>query len=266
MKISVIIPTYKPQAYLWECLDSLCKQTLAKMDFEVIIVLNGCCSPYDEIIKKYIIDHSEIYWNYLQIDQDGVSNARNLALEQARGEYIAFIDDDDYVSPEYLEELLVVVSEKTIAISKPIAFWDSTKQVRQYRITDEYNRYRGQGLVKASKVRKNFSGPCMKLIPMSFIQERRFNTRFKNGEDTLFMYLISDRFDDVIFASEKAIYYRRYRENSAVTIKRCFGNRLYNGFKLLVEMLKIYIPNFWKYDFYFSMTSFASTIHGIFRY
>ena len=56
MKISVIVPTYKPQAYLWECLNSLCLQTLSKEDFEVILVLNGCCEPYKTQIQQYLRD------------------------------------------------------------------------------------------------------------------------------------------------------------------------------------------------------------------
>ena len=53
MKISVIIPSYKPQEYLWQCLDSLCSQTFPKEDFELILVLNGCKEPYYEQIKAY---------------------------------------------------------------------------------------------------------------------------------------------------------------------------------------------------------------------
>ena len=48
MDISVIIPTYRPQAYLWECLDSLNRQTLSKSSFEVVLVLNGEQAPYDD--------------------------------------------------------------------------------------------------------------------------------------------------------------------------------------------------------------------------
>ncbi|MCF2604299.1 glycosyltransferase family 2 protein [Parabacteroides distasonis] len=54
MKIFVIIPTYKPQAYLWECLDSMVAQTFPKEEFEVILVLNGCTEPYKSDIERYI--------------------------------------------------------------------------------------------------------------------------------------------------------------------------------------------------------------------
>ena len=54
MIITVIIPTYKPQNYLWECLNSLQSQTLPKDDFEVVLVLNGCSEPWKGEIEKFI--------------------------------------------------------------------------------------------------------------------------------------------------------------------------------------------------------------------
>ena len=110
MKVSVIIPTYKPQAYIWECLDSIKNQTFPKEDFEVILVLNGCNEPYYSQIKEYIDNNLVDYnVNFIQTDQGGVSNARNIALDAAKGEYVTFIDDDDYISPKYLEELYKAV-------------------------------------------------------------------------------------------------------------------------------------------------------------
>lgn len=81
VKISVIIPSYKPQSYLWECLDSVCGQTFPKEEYEVILVLNGCKEPYDGQIREYIGSHRDIQWKYIHTDEGGVSNARNLALD-----------------------------------------------------------------------------------------------------------------------------------------------------------------------------------------
>ena len=105
MKISVIVPTYKPQAYLWECLDSIYNQTFPKTDYELILVLNGCCEPYNTRIKEWFSKHSDLQVQYFQTDEGGVSNARNIALDNAKGDYVTFIDDDDLISPEYLKEL-----------------------------------------------------------------------------------------------------------------------------------------------------------------
>lgn len=122
MKISVIIPTYKPQSYIWECLDSICNQTFPKDDFEVVLVLNGCREPYDGQIREYINNHPVVQWNYIQTDKGGVSNARNLGLDAAKGEYITFVDDDDYVSGVYLEGLYEKVGRNTISASNTIAY------------------------------------------------------------------------------------------------------------------------------------------------
>lgn len=83
MDISVIIPTYKPQSYIWECLDSLKNQTFAKERFEIILVLNGCREPYYSQIHAYIENNLHGYnVNFIQTDQGGVSNARNIALDK----------------------------------------------------------------------------------------------------------------------------------------------------------------------------------------
>ena len=122
-KISIIIPTYKPQTYIWECLDSLRNQTFAKDKFEVIIVLNGCINPWKCQIEDYIANKMQgMNVNFIHTEQRGVSNARNLALDLVKGEYVTFIDDDDFVSPSYLEELYVKASPDTISLCYPYAF------------------------------------------------------------------------------------------------------------------------------------------------
>lgn len=249
MKISVIIPSYKPQSYLWECLDSLCGQTFPKTDFEVILVLNGCCEPYNGLIKEYISNHLEIQWNYIQTDQGGVSNARNRALDVARGEYVTFIDDDDYVSNNYLKSLYEKAFDNRIVIACPYAFNDGDNEEIDYRITDEYKRLAAKGIQKASNARKFFSGPWMKLIPMIFIQDRRFNPKFKLGEDSLFMFSISDKFKNVDFADKSVRYYRRYRDNSAITNKKTLGFLIANAAKMCMEYTKLYFGHWGKYSF-----------------
>lgn len=264
MKISVIIPSYKPQSYIWECLDSLCSQTFPKEEYEVILVLNGCKEPYDGQIREYINNHPNVQWNYIQTDQGGVSNARNIALDVAKGEYVTFIDDDDYISQIFLESLYKKADSGIIVLSNVYAFDDGTPEIqRQYRITDSYKKLKNDDRIYHPRSRKFFSGPCMKLIPMSFIQGRRFDTKFKNGEDSLFMFQISDKFGYVTFANEDAIYYRRYREQSAVTVKRSKKSIVKNEINLLGAMLRIYIPRFWTYNFKFAMGTFLSTIHGM---
>ena len=254
MIISVIVPTYKPQAYLWECLDSIYNQTFLKNDYELILVLNGCNEPYNAQIKEWLSKHPDFQVQYFQTDEGGVSNARNIALDNVRGDYITFIDDDDFVSPVYLEELYEKAMPDTISLCYPYAFNDgSPKEQLSYGITDAYNYCIEHDCeTLASRVRKFFSGPWMKLIPMSFIQDRRFDIRFKNGEDCIFMFLISDKFKKMTFTSKAAIYYRRFREGSAVTTKRSKKEEMLNSLKCMNEYTKIFFRGNYSMYFYFS--------------
>jgi glycosyltransferase involved in cell wall biosynthesis len=105
IKISVVIPTYKPDYTLYEWLESLKKQTLNCEMFEVIIVLNGDKKPYEEEINNYI-KTSTLNINFVYAEEKGVSNARNVGIKLAKGEYITFIDSDDWISENYLLGLL----------------------------------------------------------------------------------------------------------------------------------------------------------------
>lgn len=263
MKISVIIPTYKPGAYIWECLDSLEKQTFPKMGFEVILVLNGCKEPYYSQLKEYIAK-SAVQYNFIQTDEGGVSNARNIALDNAKGEYITFIDDDDLVSPSYLEELYEKSSPDTIIISYLYAFNEDSKNQLSSVITEQYNKYFIFGKQAYTRTRKFFSSPFMKLIPMSFIKGRRFDVRFKNGEDSLFMFLISDKFKWVDFTSKNAIYYRRRRKDSAYHRKRSFSEIVRNSVAINIVYTNIFFGNLGRYNFFFYTTRMLGSVKSIF--
>lgn len=252
MKISVIIPTYKPQDYLWECLNSLVAQTFPKEDFEVILVLNGCCEPWKSNIQQYIDDRMQgMNVNYIQTDEGGVSNARNIALDCAKGDYVTFIDDDDFISPTYLEELYEKAAPDTVSLCYPYAFNDGKiEEQLAYGITDTYKYCIDHGYNQFTyRVRKYFSGPCMKLIPMNFIQGRRYDVRFKNGEDSLYMFLISDKIRKLSFTSPHAIYYRRYRENSAYTRKHKRSYMLKNGWLMACAYTRIFFAKPFDYSF-----------------
>ena len=268
MKITVIVPTYKPQAYLWECLDSIYKQTFPKTDYELVLVLNGCNEPYNAQITEWLSKHSDLQVQYVQTDKGGVSNARNIALDNAKGEFITFIDDDDLISPVYLQELYEKASPDTISLCYPYAFNDGKREIQlPYGITDAYSYCIEHKCNKlTSMVRKYFSGPCMKLIPMSFIHDRRYDVRFKNGEDSLFMFLISDKIDKVSFTSKNAIYYRRVRTNSAATINRSFKDVFVNSYRLIIEYTKIYISQLGDYNLYFYVTRILGSVKAVVSY
>ena len=251
MKISVIIPTYKPQSYLWECLDSISQQTFPKEEFEVILVLNGCVEPYKSLIKKYIAEKMRgVNVNFIHTEEGGVSNALNLALDAAIGEYIAFIDDDDYISDCTLSELYKVASKGSVPICNTTAFLDETKEeLKNYIIKSEFEKCSKKDQISIVDARRFFAGPVRKLIHRDIIGARRFDKRFKNGEDSLFMFLISDKIRRVSCTSTQSVYYRRLRSSSANMQQRSFLNRFKNSINMIIEYTKIYFSNSKNYNF-----------------
>ena len=93
IKVSVIVPVYNVEKYLEKCLDSLASQTLKEL--EVIIVNDGSPDNSEKIIDKYVKKYQNFY-GYKK-KNGGLSSARNYGIKYAKGEYIAFLDSDDYV-------------------------------------------------------------------------------------------------------------------------------------------------------------------------
>lgn len=265
IKISVIIPSYKPKEYLWQCIDSMITQTINKEFFEVIIVLNGCCEPWKSEIENYIKQKAgRLDIKFLQTDTPGVSNARNIGLDVMRGEYVAFVDDDDFVSPCYLEELLKIATPETIPLCYPLSFVDGENIFFKYYITNEYKEDQ-YGTCHFTKAKKYFSGPVYKLIHRDVIGDRRFDKRIKNGEDSLFMFLISDKMKNVSFTSTNAIYYRRIRDGSAMKKKRSLTNVFFNIIRLMFFYSIIYWRHPFKYSFSFYLTRMVAASHGFLK-
>lgn len=255
MKVSVIIPTYKPRDYLWVCLDSLCSQTMPKADFEVLLILNGCCEPYNSQIKQYISQRKEVQWNYIQTEKAGVSNARNIGLDNARGEYISFIDDDDYVSGTYLELLYSKADSETVSICCPYCFKDGSTDEISYGITDVFKRIDGYDKIQPVTARRYFNGPCMKLIHRGIIEERRYDQRISNGEDGLFMFLISDKIKHFCKVPEEAVYYRRVHNTSLTHKKRSRWSKMRNSALIIWEEVKAVLSHPFDYNWYMFLRS-----------
>jgi len=261
-KISVIVPTYQPGGYLWECLEALRNQTFPLSDFEVLIVLNGKETPWRNEIDKYISDNKIDNYTLLYTPQSGVSNARNIALDNAKGEYIAFIDDDDFVSPSYLDELYKHASPEKVSLCYPLSFVDGTQEYKPYLITRDYIKNIENCPCDFKKARRFFSGPVYKLIHKDIIGNRRFNVKFRNGEDSIFMFEISDALKMVDFTSKNAVYHRRVRIGSALLRKKSSLEVWGNCIRMISAYTGILIKHPFRYSCNFYITRLLGAIHG----
>lgn len=126
-KLSIIVPVYNVEKYIERCLNTLVNQTL--QDIEIIIVNDGSTDKSKEIIKKYLKKYSEKI-QYYEKENGGLSSARNFGLNYAKGEYIAFLDSDDYVELNMYEEMFNLAKEENADMVECDFLWEWKKNER----------------------------------------------------------------------------------------------------------------------------------------
>lgn len=257
MRISVIIPSYRPKEYLYECLEALKNQTIDSNTFETILVLNGCKEPYYNQILSYIKGQSISNLRLLQTNVPGVSNARNMGIEVAEGEYITFVDDDDIVSPTYLEDLLVVSSPTCVGCANSYAFVNNVDDHQSNFLTTAYIKCKSQSYSQFA-YRQYLSPPYVKLIHRSIIGDSRFPIDMKKSEDSVFCLLISPRIKDMRLASPDAIYYQRLREGSAMRKKESYWSIIKEHLYIEYKYLRVWIKNPFLYNLKFFLSRLAA--------
>ena len=112
-KISVIIPAYNVEKYIEKTLKSLIDQTFK--DFEAIIINDGSTDNTERIIKEVLQD-TKFQWKLINQENQGVSAARNRGIMESKGEYISFLDADDYYHPTFLEKMYNKAKEKNYEV------------------------------------------------------------------------------------------------------------------------------------------------------
>ena len=127
IKVTVIVPVYKTEEYLKKCLDSLVNQTLDNM--EIIVVNDGSPDNSQKIIEEYKSLYPNIIKSFIK-KNGGLSDARNFGLKYAKGEYIAFVDSDDYVSINMMQEMYNYASNnnKDIVVCDCVNFYQDGRE------------------------------------------------------------------------------------------------------------------------------------------
>lgn len=262
MLISVIIPTYKPDFYLWDCLDSLTRQTLSSNSFEILLILNGPKDNYEEEIFTYIKNRTNIRYFYSPIAS--VSNARNIGICNALGKYITFIDSDDWVSENYLKSMLEMYEKSNMIPLTDVKYYDQGCQsyCTCCKLSKIYNRLENNVVYSSLQIRTYLSVPWAKLLPTSVCKSYGFSTNFNYGEDALYMFSISRELP-LYCKVRGAIYFRRIVKNSLSRKKRSKFEILTIHINLLREYFKQYFSDIQSYNFLLFLTRILAVIRHI---
>lgn len=113
-KLSIIVPIYGVEQYLHKCVDSLLSQDLPSSEYEIILVDDGGKDACPQICDDYAAAHDNI--RVMHRKNGGLSAARNSGIEVAKGEYVMFVDSDDYIEPNVLKGLLAQVERDNLDV------------------------------------------------------------------------------------------------------------------------------------------------------
>jgi len=221
-KVTVALPVYNVESYIRECLESVVNQTMP--DIEIICVNDASEDGSMEIVREYAEKDSRFV--IINKAHEGLSVSRNVSIDAARGEYIYFLDCDDYISLNALETLYTAASANDLDILyfDGCAVFDKDSLKKTYLYETEYIKQcpasgvlTGQELLAHFTI-KNYKGQtCMQFYKLDFLKSK--GLRFYPGlihQDNLFtgMSIMSAQRAQYI---KEVLYYRRIRDDSTMT-------------------------------------------------
>ena len=216
--ISVIVPVYKVEPYLRQCVESVLNQTYR--DIEVLLIDDGSPDRCGEICDEYVEKDARV--RVFHTENRGLSAARNLGLREANGEYIGFVDSDDWIEPDMYEVLLRRIQETGADIGVCGAWEEYPTTIKELNLKDAV--YSGSESLEALIDEDINDYAWNKLYLIQLFQDALF-PRGMNYEDITIMHKVIFRAKKVVVVQSKKYHYRQRPES--ITDKYTLRNILH---------------------------------------
>ncbi len=236
-KVSIIVPVYGVEDYLERCLDSLVNQTL--QDIEILVINDGSPDNSQEIIDRYVAQYPDLVKGYIK-ENGGLSDARNYGIPYATGEYVAFVDSDDYVDITMYEKLYNKAKEEDseVVVCGYFKVNDANKTMHSAQIgnMENYN----QSIKECPEILEiNAPYAWNKLVKRELLE--RTGILFPKGyifEDICTMYPLLACAKKVSKVNEELYYYIVEREGSITAAFNKSKTLIIRSIKLLNQRFK----------------------------
>lgn len=240
-KVSIIIPAYNVGSFIERCLNSIDKQTYR--NFEVLIVNDGSKDNTEEVATRFCYTHEN--FTYIKKENGGVSSARNLGLDYATGDYVLFIDSDDWINETFVENLVKNIKDE-----------DSFCQISEFKKV-------GSDSVKDYDINYEFA----KLFRIASVWSKLFNKkviddinlRFSNvtmGEDLEFCAKAYIQNSSISMATGSIYYY--FSNESSLT--HTFNAHMYSVMDA-IENIEEFARKTNKFDLHYSLLEYINIFH-----
>ncbi|UII76124.1 glycosyltransferase [Flagellimonas sp. HMM57] len=218
MKISIIIPAYNLERYIYNCLKSVLDQDLDVKEYEVLIINDGSTDKTGEIVRE-IISHNKHLLLFERKNQ-GVSSARNLGIEKAKGKYILFVDGDDWLEKNTLGSIYEKMSSNNLEIGK-FGYHKVDDQgivLESSELENDEKSIRGIDFLLSKKTSDFF--PWLYCVSAKLLKasQIRFNTELSFCEDKEFMVRLFSKTERFQSFELHRYNYRLGRQDGATTV------------------------------------------------
>jgi len=219
-KISIIIPIYNSENYLTKCLDSVCNQTYKNL--EIICIDDGSVDRSGDIVDTFA--KKDLRIKAIHQDNKGESHARNVGLKLMTGDYVGFMDCDDWIESEMYETMLVAADEFNVDIVASGWYKDTdicSNEVKNELFVPEYMKFSKDKLLEYIYKRDSyraFSYMWDKLYKRELFYNKNknillFDENLKLGGDVLYLALLAINANNAIYV-DKSFYHYYQRSNS----------------------------------------------------
>lgn len=240
--ISIIIPIYQAETHLYKCIDSILSQK--HIEYELILVNDGSNDKSPQICNEYATKYPQI--KVIHKKNGGPSSARNIGLEYAKGDYITFIDADDYVSPYFLYDLINGQKKHNSDLTICGYYKETPEKKIKYKFD---NIHLSSKKLNTLFTHYNLLSQCYswnKLFKHEIIKKYnlRFNPDISLAEDAIFLFQYLLHVKSVQLIDKENYYYQIVNDsNSLMHIKRSSNERrvLYHHYSTSIKKLAKYI-------------------------
>ena len=246
--VTIVVPVYNVDKYLEECIVSIINQSYS--NFELILVNDGSTDNSDSICKKFINNEKV---KYISKENEGVSVARNVGINMAKGKWIVFVDGDDYLDKYMIEDLVKQIKNDNtdIVITPPILEYDEV--TKKGIIFDKDILFNNKNIndlelnIICRQFGKNYNtdigagGPWGKIYNLDFLRKNNlfFIPGLKRMQDVVFNLNACEKSSNVSYRNK---YYYHYRINSfSVCIK--YNPNIFNVFIEVINHFNYFIED-----------------------
>ncbi len=235
IKVSIIVPVYNVEQYIEQCLNSLVNQTLDS--YEIIVVNDGSPDNSEIIVKDFIKKYPNLI-KYFVKENGGLSDARNYGIEKAKGEYIGFVDSDDYVRNDMFELLYnkAKLEDADVSVCNYATFTNySVKKVVAVKNTEDFNN---NIETVPSLLFQCKSYAWNKLYRRNWYVKNKFKFPINQWfEDSAVVYNMLYSANKIAAVEDHLYFYRKSNEGS---ITNSLDPRMYDIFKSCTNIVNFY--------------------------